>query len=393
MTGLGLEIEKRKELSKFIKHNEIISIPNVAKILNVSYNTVKRKIATGDFSVEEALKVFDTIPFKTKDKFEAFVFQKEYSISPRLIMIHYDLYNIERLNDAKNRLKFISAYLHYDMEFCKSEVAHFAIRIPVKENRNVNFYDNKYNNVFSQPFSIFAGVDDSNKPVVIHFNKTPHILIAGTTGSGKSVMLNSAICSILRTATPKNVMFYMIDTKRVELSYYRKLGNNCKVATNVQDGINLLKAICQEMEQRYIYMEENFLKDIPDGYKRITVIIEELGDLMYESKNEVEPYIVKIARLGRACGIHLIMATQRPTVDVCTGSIKANIGCRFALQTTSGTDSRNILGHIGAEKLKGQGDCLLKLAVYPDPLRIQCPYISDNDILKTIENFNGGGNG
>lgn len=322
-------------------------------------------------------------------EFGIYVKQTKFIVSPNTLTIHYDLCDIKKLSDAKSKLKFISAFLHYDIEFAKSETSHFAIKIPVKINREVLFYNHNYKSAFSKPFSIFAGINDDNKPVVIHLEKTPHILIAGTTGSGKSVMLNSAICSILNTSNKNNVDFYMIDTKRVELSYYRKLADNCKVATNFTDASFLLKTVCEEMEKRYEFMENNFLKVIPDSYKRIIVVIEELGDLMYVSKSEIEPYIVKIAQLGRACGIHLILATQRPTVDVCTGKIKANIGCRFALQTTSGMDSRNILGHNGAEKLRGKGDCLLKLAVFPDPLRIQCPLIADDEILKTIDDFNG----
>ena len=204
-------------------------------------------------------------------------------------------------------------------------------------------------------------------------------------------MLNSVICSILRSskrleedAKPE---FYMIDTKRVELSHYKGLGGNCKIATDIPTAIEYLADACDEIDARYITMEEYGEKLMPENVYRKFVIIEELGDLMMGSRGIVEKYIVKIAQLGRACGVHLIIATQRPTVDVVTGSIKANIGCRFALQTTSAIDSRNILGHNGAERLRGKGDCLLKLPTMADEIHLQCPYISDKDIQKTIKEF------
>ena len=185
-----------------------------------------------------------------------------------------------------------------------------------------------------------------------------------------------------------NINFTMIDTKRVELSPYKKLGEDwCSVSTNAIDAIEKLKEMCDKLDARYTLMEQNGWRKIPDNYFREIVVIEELGDLMMVSKGLVEKFIVKIAQLGRACGIHLIIATQRPTVDVVTGSIKANIGCRFALQTTSGVDSRNILGHSGAELLKGSGDCLLKLPDKPEEIHLQCPLVSDDDILEIIENF------
>lgn len=236
---------------------------------------------------------------------------------------------------------------------------------------------------------IFAGVDVSNgQAIILDLDELPHILVAGTTGSGKSVMLNSIICSLLKTCPPYSVEFTMIDTKRVELSPYKQLNKElCRVATDSETGIDYLKDICDDIDARYRMMEKKGLRKAPENYYREIVIIEELGDLMYDSKRQIEPYIVKIARLGRACGIHLILCTQRPTVDVVTGEIKANIGCRFALQTTSYTDSMNILGHSGAELLKGKGDCLLKLPTSANELHIQCPYISDSDIDKIIKNY------
>ncbi|MBQ5773571.1 MAG: DNA translocase FtsK [Acetobacter sp.] len=181
----------------------------------------------------------------------------------------------------------------------------------------------------------------------------------------------------------------MIDTKRVELSPYKQIGEKCEVATSFERGVQILKEVCYQIDARYELMEKFGYRTMPNNLYRVIVVIEELSDLMMASKKAVEKHIVKIAQLGRACGVHLIIATQRPTVDVVTGQIKANIGCRFALKTTSAIDSRNILDKSGAEKLSGKGDCLLKLPETTDEIHLQCPYISDKDIEKTIKNYSG----
>lgn len=320
--------------------------------------------------------------------------QKQATKSAHCITIHYNLLDVTQLNLVPKKLQYVSTFLHINLMPVKSSVAHFAVTIPLAYG-GVNFYDKQFNECFKgkdylkyeekERLEIFAGVDMDNIPLMLQLDDLPHILIAGTTGSGKSVMLNSVICSLLRNNTFSN--FYMIDTKRVELSPYKAINWHCKVANSQESAISILEDICNELDARYEIMEENCWRKIPDNYPRTIVVIEELGDLMAISKKVVEKHIVKIARLGRACGIHLIIATQRPTTDVVTGEIKANIGCRFALQTTSSIDSRNILGHSGAEKLRGKGDCLLKLPTQADEIHLQCPYISDEEIQKTIYDY------
>ena len=253
----------------------------------------------------------------------------------------------------------------------------------------IRFTEKVLPNGNSRTEKIFAGVDvDNGQTIILDLDEMPHILLAGTTGSGKSVALNSIICSLLKTCPAYTIKFTMIDTKRVELSPYKFLGKDfCTVATDSTTAIELLENMCETIDNRYKLMEKNRWRKLPDMYYREVVVIEELGDLMYDSKKEVEQYIIKIARLGRACGVHLIVATQRPTVNIVTGEIKANIGCRFALQTTSYVDSINILGHSGAEQLKGKGDCLLKLPTQSKEIHIQCPYIDDDDIDRIIKNY------
>lgn len=319
------------------------------------------------------------------------VIQRAKREAPNCISIHYDLVKIDQLNQLERKVKFLSAYLHKDIVYERSDIAHFSLRIP-KEKEVVGFYDNEYDYVFNKnivkDLDIFMGVDNDNVPRVFNLNDVSHILVAGTTGSGKSVMINNIICSLLRNCDKNHKpTFTMIDTKRVELSQYKTLGDDCKIATDPIKAIELLEDACLRVESRYALMEERGWRKIPDSYFRHIVVIEELGDLMLSSNGAVEKYIVKIAQLGRACGVHLIIATQRPTVNVVTGAIKANIGCRVALQTTSAIDSRNILGHNGAERLRGEGDCLLKLPNRSDEIHLQCPYISNDDIDRTIKDF------
>lgn len=316
------------------------------------------------------------------------VFLKKTQESPSYITYHYNVANIKSLEQTEKKAKLISKFIGKPIMYKESDFAHFALSIPRDDKSGVNLFDDKYNNLFQDNTNIvFAGIDENNNPVTINLDETPHILIAGTTGSGKSVMMNSVICSLLKNKDKTN-KFTMIDTKRVELSPYRQLGNDkCSVSTEPSSAIETLEYICETIDARYMIMEVNGWKKIPKGYPREIVVIEELGDLMAISKGVVENYIVKIARLGRACGVHLIVATQRPTTDVVTGEIKANIGCRFALQTTSGIDSRNILGHNGAEKLRGSGDCLLKLPDKAEEIHIQCPFVNDNDILNIVRAY------
>lgn len=305
---------------------------------------------------------------------------RETTHSPNCDTFHFDLCDIKQLEQAKKSVKFLSAYLHIDITFKSSEKAHFALSTPI-QNELVKFTNEKYSYIFNEDVNmVFAGVDDNNEPIFFEMSDVPHILISGMSGSGKSITLHSIICSLMKSN--KLSVFYMIDTKRVELCKYK----NRRLAyfdSTIEDAISTLEIICDKIDSRYEDMEMGFSYGL-DTF----VVIEELGDLMSYNKKLIEKYIVKIARLGRACGVHLIIATQRPTVDVVTGEIKANIGCRFALQTTSGIDSRNILGHNGAELLNGNGDCLLKLPNKQKEIHIQCPYISSEEIEQIVKENN-----
>ncbi len=227
---------------------------------------------------------------------------------------------------------------------------------------------------------------DSGAPVYIDLATAPHVLIAGTTGSGKSVTMHDIIISLLYKNTPATAELYLIDPKYVELSIYGGAPVIRGIVTDPAAALALLSRIHAEMMRRYKRMRRAGLRNVAQTeYKRIYIFIDELADLMFQSKKETEKYISSIARLGRAAGVHLIIATQRPTRDVLTGQIKLNIPCRLALAVPAAVDSVTILGHKGAEMLPGRGAAILKK---PDSIvtdRIQCAFISDSEINSVIE--------
>jgi DNA segregation ATPase FtsK/SpoIIIE, S-DNA-T family len=237
--------------------------------------------------------------------------------------------------------------------------------------------------------TIAIGKNIMGRPVVTDMNLLPHILIAGATGSGKTVCINSFITSILYKATPEEVRFIMIDPKMVELTPYNDLPHLlCPVVVDTKKAVNTLKWLIAEMSRRYKLFSDTKVRNI-EGYNSIkkieklpyiVVVIDELADLMMIAKNEIENSIIRLAQLSRAAGLHLILATQRPSVNVITGVIKANLPCRISFQVTSKFDSRTILDRIGAEKLLGRGDLLFIPPGSSSLMRIQGCLISDEEI-------------
>ncbi len=240
------------------------------------------------------------------------------------------------------------------------------------------------------------GKDISGKNYYVDITKMPHILIAGETGAGKSVCINSLITSLLFRATPDELKMVMIDPKVVELSVFKNIPHLLvPVVTEPKKAASALNWAVSEMTSRYKLFAEKGARDITrfnaiadeetGTLPRIVVIIDELAELMMAAPREVEDAICRIAQLGRAAGIHLIVATQRPSVNVITGIIKANISSRIAFKVNSGVDSRTILDQNGAEKLLGNGDMLYHPTGAPHPIRLQGCYVSDNDIEAVTE--------
>ncbi len=240
---------------------------------------------------------------------------------------------------------------------------------------------------------IALGKSISGKPIVGDLFSMPHLLIAGTTGSGKSVCINTIILSLLYRHTPDKCKFILIDPKMLELSTYEGIPHLlCPVITEAKKATSVLGWVVKEMESRYRLMTKEGVRNI-DGYNAkhklpmpyIVVVVDEMSDLMLVAGKEIENYIQKLSQMARAAGIHIIMATQRPSVDVITGTIKANFPTRISFQVTSKIDSRTILGEQGAEQLLGKGD-MLYMSSANRIVRIHAPFVSDNEIEK-INNF------
>ncbi|MBN1501299.1 MAG: DNA translocase FtsK [Spirochaetes bacterium] len=248
---------------------------------------------------------------------------------------------------------------------------------------------------------VALGKDILGKPVMLDLKKQPHLLIAGATGAGKSVLVNTIISSLVFNYDPSVIRFIMIDPKMVELQLYNGMPHQlCEVITEPDLSPRALKWAILEMERRYRLLSEHGTRDIErfnqkmESHRRkdeveklpyIIIIIDELADLMMVAPKEIENYITRIAQKARAVGIHLIIATQRPSVDVITGVIKANFPARIAFQVAQKNDSRTIIDQNGAEKLLGKGDMLYQSPMSSFPVRIQGAYISEDEIIQIVQ--------
>ncbi len=237
------------------------------------------------------------------------------------------------------------------------------------------------------------GLDVSGNTVVADISKMPHVLIAGTTGSGKSVIVNSMITSLLFRASPSEVKMIMIDPKRVELTGYNDIPHlMTPVVVESKQAVSALKWAMKEMDRRYVQFQDSGVKNIDSfnelsGFQAmpyIIIFIDELADLMAVAAVEVEDSIARIAQMARATGIHLVLATQRPSVDVLTGLIKANVPCRISFNVSSMIDSKVIIDQPGAEKLLGRGDMLYVPPDQARPTRIQGTFVSDQDVKRAV---------
>ena len=275
------------------------------------------------------------------------------------------------------------------------------IEVPNKENEIVHFRDIIDSEAFANAESKLAmalGKDVAGEAVVTDIAKMPHVLIAGSTGSGKSVCINTLIASIIYKSKPSEVKMVMIDPKVVELSVYNGIPHLLiPVVTDPKKAAGALDWAVQEMVKRYSLFAEKGVRDIKgynaelekeDGGEKlpqIIIIIDELADLMMVAAKEVEDAICRLAQMARAAGMHLVIATQRPSVDVITGIIKANIPSRIAFAVSSGIDSRTILDMVGAEKLLGKGDMLFSPIGSSKPQRIQGAFVSDKEVEKIVD--------
>ncbi len=272
---------------------------------------------------------------------------------------------------------------------------YLGVEVPNNQRETVTIKELLSNDNFkntSLKIPICIGKDISGNIEVIDLSKTPHLLVAGTTGSGKSVFINTLLASILYKFSPKELRLILIDPKMLELSVYNDIAHLLTpVVTEPKKAIIALKWVCREMERRYSLMNEENTRSL-EGYNQksieklpfIVVFIDEMADLMMTAGKEVEHYVQRLAQMARACGIHLVMATQRPSVDIITGSIKANFPSRISFQVASKYDSRTVLGEVGAEQLLGNGDMLMSKNG-GNIIRYQSAFISDNEVNKLIK--------
>lgn len=248
----------------------------------------------------------------------------------------------------------------------------------------------------ASPLSFAIGRDIAGDPVIGALDKMPHVLIAGATGSGKSIMINSLLTSLLYRNSPADLKLILVDPKQVELTPYNDIPHLLTpVITEPEKCISALKWAVNEMERRYSLLAEEKVRNI-QGYNSmksdermpyIVIVIDELADLMMLAARDVEALVVRLAQKARAVGVHLVLATQRPSVDVITGLIKANIPARIAFTVVSQVDSRTIIDQIGAEKLLGKGDMLLQTAEMTKPKRIQGALVEDPEVLKVADHL------
>ena len=267
----------------------------------------------------------------------------------------------------------------------------------------------------SEPLGFAIGKDIAGDSVIGELNKMPHLLIAGQTGSGKSVMINTLLSSLLYRNSPSEMKLILVDPKQVEMAPYEDIPHLITPVINEPEKtISALKWAVNEMERRYKLLAEHKVRDIKtynslvqngktkivvqdeDGHEQqhesgampyIVIVIDELADLMMVAARDVEALIVRLAQKARAVGIHLVLATQRPSVDVITGLIKANVPARIAFTVASQVDSRTILDQVGAEKLLGQGDMLMLTAAMPKPKRIQGAWVTDEEVMKITDHL------
>ena len=279
------------------------------------------------------------------------------------------------------------------------------IEVPNKENTAVMLRDLLESSEFKKsasPITFAVGKDIAGKVVVADIAKMPHLLVAGATGSGKSVCINTLIMSIIYKADPEDVKLILVDPKVVELSVYNGIPHlMIPVVTDPKKAAGALNWAVAEMDKRYKLFAEYNVRDLKgfnakvakgeaEGEKKmpqIVIIIDELADLMMVAPGEVEGAICRLAQLARAAGLHLVLATQRPSVNVITGLIKANMPSRIAFSVSSGVDSRTIIDMNGAEKLLGKGDMLFYPSGYPKPVRVQGSFVSDKEVQDVVDHL------
>lgn len=318
--------------------------------------------------------------------------------APQLVRYDMELGNVLDIGKLKRLLPALSATLRCDVQQTASTTAHFALLVPKDTPRTVHFRQALETKPFtrSNVATALLGVDTNNHTITLDIATAPHMLIAGATGSGKTTLTHTIIASLLCKATPDDIKFIMIDTKRTELTQYDGIPHLfAPPITSPSEALSMLQNLCGFMDDRYRRFAADGVSDLASyatqhpnqSTPRVIVVVDELADLMLSSPKPTETALVRLAQLGRAAGIHLLLATQNPLVKVVTGLLKANLPTRAVLKCASNRESMNVIDRGGADKLLGRGDALLKLPTSPDLHRLQAAYISPEDIQAVVNHW------
>lgn len=355
------------------------------------YSLFKKYVQDDSATITECAEIAD----KATDVIFNYIgddYKAAYCYSPQLCIIKITISSPQSIKIISQKIKTIekeiTLYTMYNNVKCKINNG-LRIEIPLKNRLTIGFYDCINDPLAaSMHLPLLIGRDADNKHFYIDLAEAPHMLVAGATGSGKSVCVNNCILSLLKYNSPDKLKLILIDPKQVEFSQYRGIKHLQKpIATDPTTALSYLKWAVDEMNKRYNKMTWKGARNInerPEMFPRLVIVIDELSNLIQTSKKEIEFYIETIAAKGRACGIHLIVATQNPTSKVITGRIKANIPTRLAFTTSSITDSKVIIDYGGAEKLNGKGDGLYVAPGIFNAKRFQSAYVSDEEIQSAV---------
>lgn len=405
-----LEIKKELPLNKVVNESGNVDIEIDKKLSNKRFKEFAGKLPPTDLLEKDKgkpesgdIKINAAIIKRTLQNFNIPVEMGEVNVGPSVTQ--YTLRPAEGIKLSKisalaNDLALALAAPSVRIEAPIPGKSLVGIEVPNVKRHNVRLRDLIENTIFQDSVSSLTfvlGRDVSGNPMYADLGKMPHLLIAGSTGSGKTICINAIIISLLYKNTPETLRFIMVDPKRVELSLYNDIPHLlCPAILDPNKAIAALKWLIGEMDRRFTVLSNARKKDInsyneyirskkEEAMPYIVCIIDEMADLMAIRGKELEAGIIRLAQMARAVGIHLILATQRPSVNVITGLIKANITSRIAFRVASQVDSRTILDTAGAEKLLGKGDMLFITNESPKPKRIQGAYVSEKEVKRVVD--------
>lgn len=311
-----------------------------------------------------------------------------YTLTPTHIVYSFDYKNYNHITKLKLAVRKLSAFMKKDIDIVDVKDGNFGLQFTRNKREFVDFSDGNLE-IDGVKHTIILGKNADGGFEKLHLDDAPHLLVAGATGSGKSVFINNLILNLVYNNSTDDLGLIMIDPKKVELAPYKNLSHLVlPIANSVNDAIIALNSLTAEMDNRYSILNSKGLRDNSTGvFRKLVLIIDELSDLMMANKNAIEYPLIRLAQMGRACGIHLVVATQRPTVNVVTGLLKANIPTRIAFSMGSMRDSMVLLDYKGAERLLGKGDCLVKLPANLNTIRLQAPFISTDEVYRITRNL------